>query len=318
MTSSIRLGYPGINITLRDKYFTGRTCRVRTAHEKGKSYLESLARKNLQDLLVILQWNEDHGIKFYRISSGICPHITNPELCNDPSNWRELSYSLKKFSKLLQKIGEFARKHKHRLTFHPDPFITLGTADEAIKLRNMRELYFHAKILDMMKLDGNSIICIHGGGVYNNKPETMKRWIKNYKNLPQNIKNHLALENDEFSYSLNDVLYLSDETGVPVIADLFHYDCYEETAVKKNVPKQDSLKILLPRVVKSWKSRQIKIHIASQKPEAVRGAHDFYTELPDIVKTWDLTPQLDIMIEAKCKELVIFEIWKNNPKIKFC
>lgn len=317
MSSCIRLGYPALNITLRD-HTTGRTCRVRTAHNKGKNYLEYLARKNLEDLLVILQWNEDHGIRFYRISSGICPHITNPELCNDPSNWRELAYSLGKFQTLLTKIGEFAKKYNHRLTFHPDPFITLGTQDESIRLRNLRELYFHSKILDKMNLDNNSIICIHGGGVYKDKKETMRRWVENYKKLPEKIKSRLALENDEFSYSLDDVLELSDKVDVPVIADLFHYTCYEETARKKNIPSQTPLKILLPRVVASWKSRQIKIHIAQQKPGAVRGAHDFYTDLPEIVKKWNLTKQLDIMVEAKCKELVVFDIWKKNKDLNFC
>ena len=57
-----------------------------------------------------------------------------------------------------------------------------------------------------MELDQNSVMVIHGGGIYKNKEETIERWCKNYEELPNNIKNRLVLENCEKNFSIKDCL----------------------------------------------------------------------------------------------------------------
>ena len=42
----------------------------RTFDEKGLDYTSELVMKNVKDLNKIIQWNEDNGIKFYRMTSG--------------------------------------------------------------------------------------------------------------------------------------------------------------------------------------------------------------------------------------------------------
>ena len=67
---------------------------------------------------------------------------------------------------------------------------------------------------------------IHGGGVYDDKNTTMDRWIDRFNKLPDKIKNRLVLENCEKNFSIEDCLYVNSKTGVPIVFDTHHYDCY--------------------------------------------------------------------------------------------
>ena len=249
----IKLGYAVINMHLRkDHIFTNRTTRIKTLENEGLGLAIYLFIRNLQDLHTILEYNEKHNIEFYRMGSGMAPHITNPALIlvKYRKDYKKLAYSLNipEISRELQKIGQFARQSGHRLTFHPDPYISLGTLDADILIRNTRELYFHAKMLDKMALDCNSVIVIHGGGVYENKSETIQRWVDNFNKLSNKIKRRVVLENDEFSYSIDDVLKISslvepyEVSGfktskrykIPIVFDIFHYLCYNKVSEIKN------------------------------------------------------------------------------------
>lgn len=337
-----RLGYVTDNLTLKQSdILTNRTARLITVKNKGIKYLIQLTRANLRDLFTIIQWNEKHNIKLYRMSSGLFPHLTNPELISEPGNFKKFAYDIGLFRDSLKRIGDFARKHNHRLTFHPDPFISLGTSNPAILLRNKRELYAHARILDIMNLDLNSIIVIHGGGAYADKQKTMKTWVRNFNKLTPRIKRRLVLENDEFTYSIKDVLFLSSRVnsgsgsgsvsdsgsktrtrnrgtknkyGIPVLFDIFHYYCYHETVIKKNLKPQEKLEKLFPEIIKSWKSRRIKMHLAEQHESRTRGAHsEFIQEIPrellEFPKKYNR--ELDIMLEAKGKERALFHLVKK-------
>lgn len=315
----LRIGYVTDNLELKQHgILVNRTARQATIEKYGFNYARKLARMNLKDLLTILQWNETHGIRFYRMSSGMFPHITNPAFMKrkDKGNFRKLAYNVSAFSKELSLIGEFARKHNHRLTFHPDPFISLGTENPDLLIRNKRDLYFHSRLLDIMKLNLNCTMTIHGGGAYGNKPETMARWVNNFNNLPDKVKRRIALENDEFTYSAEDVLWISEHVkpyypktnskyNIPIIFDVFHYYCYNQTIKLNHLTSQLLMKQLFPRIISSWGSRRIKMHVSEQHPTRTRGAHSEYVknipkQLRDIPLVYKI--DLDIMIEAKAKE----------------
>ena len=90
------------------------------------------------------------------------------------------------------------------------------------------DLDYHATVLDLMKLDQNSVMVIHGGGVYGDKPGTIERWVQNYKELPDKIRNRLVLENCEKCYSIEDCLNIHDKCGVPIVLDTRHFECYKK------------------------------------------------------------------------------------------
>ena len=81
--------------------------------EKGLPYASELALQNIKDLRKILQWNEDNGIKFYRMSSDVFPWMSEYEF-QDLPDYNEICYQL-------DLVGEYATLNGHRLTFHLAP-----------------------------------------------------------------------------------------------------------------------------------------------------------------------------------------------------
>ena len=321
----MRLGYACINSELREQHiFCNRTCRLVTVKELGLDYVRGLATQNLEDLLKILKWNEAHGIKFFRMSSDMFPHITNSVLIakSRRKNPKSLAYDLAYFEPLFLRIGRYARRHGHRLTFHPDQFVILSGSD-AIVRNSIRTLWMHAMVFDLMGLNLNSVMIIHGGGTYGNKPATMSRWVENFDLLPIEIKRRLVIENDERSYNVLDVMELSRLVKpymdfdpvykIPIVFDIFHYACFE-----KNYPgQQPPIENVLEDIVRSWRGRRVKMHISEQKVGGVLGAHaDYVKQIPDVLlKFPKLYGNLDLMVEAKMKEQAVFLLRK---KYKIC
>ena len=70
----MNLGYACINTILStNKIMTNRTMRHKTLVEKGIGYVSELALANVKDLRTIVKWNNEMGIKLFRLSSNIFP-----------------------------------------------------------------------------------------------------------------------------------------------------------------------------------------------------------------------------------------------------
>ena len=82
----MNLGYPCINMTLSDvspkskAIMTNRTMRKSTFHEKGLPWASYLILQNVSDLYEIVKWNEEQGIKLFRVSSDIFPWASEYEM----------------------------------------------------------------------------------------------------------------------------------------------------------------------------------------------------------------------------------------------
>ena len=48
--------------------------------------------------------------------------------------------------------------------------------------------------LDLMDLGPNSVMVVHGGGIYGDIEETKKRWCEQYKLLPENVQRRLVMK----------------------------------------------------------------------------------------------------------------------------
>jgi UV DNA damage endonuclease len=78
---NMTLGYACICNCLRESkpmVFSSRTMRLATLKLKGVEYSKSLAIQNLNDLLVMLEWNVKNNILFMRLSSEIFPFVCYP------------------------------------------------------------------------------------------------------------------------------------------------------------------------------------------------------------------------------------------------
>jgi len=319
---NINLGYACINMTLQDvkpkknAIRVNRRCIARTYRTKGKEYPISLAKKNLEDVIKIMEWNEENNIKLYRLSSSMFPHITNPEFIAEGNDF---AYSLEQFSEYFTRIGELSVKYNQRLTFHPGQYNQIGAKERVKFKRTITDLKAHATILDLCHCDKNSVMVVHGGGVYDNKTKTLERWIQQFNELPEMVKNRIVVENCERAYNYMDMFYLSKKIERPFVFDTHHHDVYSKIQQKNGFSALKSPEMFIDDVVETWKKCDVKpkFHISEQHPDKKIGSHSEYVEtipkyLFDVSKR--VIGGIDIMVEAKAKEKAVLFLREKYQK----
>jgi UV DNA damage endonuclease len=332
----LRLGLCCSIMTLRYKndVYSSRRKNLKTIIGNGQDHsgldeAKNTAKENVIDLIKMMFWAKNHGIDVMRISSELVPHGNNVELVKHFGQAGEEYISLEFLRPYLRTVGRLAGLEGIRLTFHPGQFVQIGTPDKKVFEATVRELEMHTNFLDYMKAPKDSVIVVHIGGMYCDKGETIKRFIKQFKTLPESVKRRVVLENDEKCYDIDDVLRISEELNVPTVFDLFHYYCYKKYHPDK---KQLTFDELIPRVLETWKKRDIrpKFHLSEQmQPVKVKGvvnknakpigSHSLYIdEMPQVfLNLYDkYGVEADIMIEAKGKEVAISKLYKKYPDLK--
>ncbi len=341
---STRLGYACINTTLRDKISCNKTCRLKTAIQKGVNseflkgsqeyslaiynFLTDMGKQNLEAMYKIIAWSKNNNIFFYRMSSDMFPHISNSLIKEHMLEEHYLDYFTLNFaSDVIFEIGKYVQKYNIRLSMHPGHYNQLATKTQKVLDNTFTDLYWHARLLDMLEAGAyaylkhskqnepniikfGGTLCLHMGGTFKDKPASIKRWKTNFKKLPVNIQNRICLENCEKSYSVEDLLPICKDLGIPLIFDFHHYNCWAN--YHKDDPEQTEISELLSQIIATWKDRTPKFHLSDQAENKNIGAHHDYVEsipqeLLDIMGKRDF----DIMIEAKQKELAVFKLMKK-------
>tara|TARA_Y100000816_G_C26105876_1_gene587687 strand:+ start:592 stop:1575 length:984 start_codon:yes stop_codon:yes gene_type:complete len=310
ISKPIQLGLCCLNSELRAQkppVFASRKVIIRTIKEKSIDVLKEKILQNLKDTLTMLDWNEKHGIKVLRLSSELFPHKSNPKVED---------YTFDFALDLLKQIGEKARTLNHRITFHPGQYNVVGTPNEKAFLQTCNDLKYHADVLDLMGMGVDSVMVVHGGGVYGDKEATIKRWCEQYKKLPENVQARLVLENCERCFSIEDCLRVSKEINIPVVFDTHHYACYNQLHPDETYKPADEY---IKEILDSWKPRgaKPKFHVSEQGPgrcghhsDYIEVIPDYLLEIPDKYDT-----HIDIMIEAKMKEKAIFKLYEKYPQL---
>jgi len=306
----VQLGLCCLNITLKNQIipiYPSRKIIQRIIKERGICELKRRVYQNIEDLIKMIEWNEQNGIKVFRLTSELFPHKTNP-------NVEDYTYDFVKDNLLA--VGDLSRKYNQRLTFHPGFHNVVGTPTEDTFQKTINDLNYHCEVLDMMKMDKHSVLVIHGGGVYDDKAKTLDRWCVNYYRLPINIQKRLVLENCEKNFSIKDCLYISEIVGVPVVFDTHHFECYELLHPQESFEIPDNY---ISEVLKTWKSSGIKpkFHVSEQGSGKCGHHSDYVETIPDyllnIPEKYGI--HIDIMIEAKKKDLAIFKLYKKYPEL---
>ena len=218
---SIQLGLCCLNTQLREQkppIFASRKMIIRSVNEKGIDVLKEKIIQNLKDVLTMMDWNEENGIKVFRLSSELFPHKSNPKVEN---------YDFDFAKDLLKQIGDKSKKYNQRLTFHPGQYNVVGTPNKAAFQQTICDLKYHADVLDLMGLDYNSVMVVHGGGMYGDKEKTKERWCNQFKMLPENVQKRLVLENCEKCFSIKDCIDITNKIHIPIVFDTHHYECYK-------------------------------------------------------------------------------------------
>ena len=291
---SMNLGYACINMSMGKKVTTNRTMVKRTFEAKGLDYVSELALLNAKDVIKVLEWNRLNGIMFFRLSSTIIPwgdHIDITTL----KDYNEIKSELKK-------AGDFAKFWNMRITSHPGPFNVLVSPKEQVVLNTIADLELHGKIFDMMGLSHTPYnkINIHCNGVYGDKKTAMDRFCNNFKRLSNSVRSRLTIENDDKAsmYSVKDLIYIHNKIGIPITFDYHHHKF-----CTGDLSEQEALEL----AITTWPDGITPaVHYSESRDDKKPQAHSDYIErLPETYGN-----VVDIMVEAKAKELAILKFIK--------
>ncbi len=284
---------------------TNRTMRKETFAEKGLSAVSKLVQQNLSDLLQIIDWNEQNGIKLFRLSSDMLPWKSE-------WSWEELP-ELDAVEYLLSQISAKISSYGHRITMHPGPFNKLASPKSEVVSSTVRDLTDHAELMDRLNLpqDHRSPMNIHIGGTYGDKATTAQNFIRNFKLLPLTAQLRLTIENDDKpgQWAPKELLPICEALKIPLVFDFYHYKLnnggekwiwgHEKPAIAAALDTWPSGIIPLTHWSESRKEEQGDLRIsATAHSDNVKGP------LPKIVLDSSKTiKQIDVEIEAKFKEI---------------
>ena len=301
--SNINLGYACINMGLSDvpkakRITTNRSMIKRTFKAKGLSYASELALANCKDLIKILQWNDAHDIKFFRISSDLFPWASDYNLSDLPD------YA--QICDVLQEAGDYIEDHGHRITSHPGPFNKLTSPREQVVLNTIKDLETHGEVFDMLGLSRTPYnkLNIHVGAHYNDKQMAIDNFCRNFERLSPAVQSRLTVENDDKA-SLYSTLELCEEIytriGIPVVHDLHHH-----LFCTGDLTNQEALSL----AVQTWGDIKPVVHYSQSRPEEQNdpkiraNAHsDSYWTAVDTYGH-----KVDVMLECKHKEIGLFKM----------
>jgi UV DNA damage endonuclease len=273
-------------------------------------------RHSLEMLDAVLDHLDRQDIRMYRLSAGIAPYVTHPDLPHFHGQVDECEAELAAF-------GERARALGVRLSTHPGQYIVLNSEDERVVASAIRDLEVQARLLDAMGAGDEAVVVLHVGGAAGGKEAGRERFLRGFDRLSPRARARLVVENDDRTYALADVLALHERTGVRVVWDILHHHCNDPDAV----PDGEALRLALAtwpdgqtpkihystpktaleektrkvgrRVERSWVLPQLRAHADMIDPigfehfvrETASGARDF-----------------DVMLEAKAKDLALVRL----------
>ena len=295
---NIELGYACLNTELRgfqsytlsSLYHPVEVIRPRIIH-------------NFTQTLEILRYNAHHNIKLYRLTSDPVPLASHYGY----NEWQERTgwywWEDKELLGYLEEIKRFSKEHGMRLTFHPGQYNVLNSPYPEIVNNTIRNLYVHWWLLD--KIGGEGLV-IHVGGVYGNKKKSMNRWMNVYNSLPEEMKSVIMLENDDKSYTVEDVLGISRLTGVTPILDVHHHKCNPSPNLINNTKE----------IVDIWtnKGKEVKIHVSSGLMSDRDRRHADFVTVKDYERAIELFEKVGydntlwIMLECKMKEKALHNL----------
>lgn len=284
MAEKNKVGYACTPISI--PYKTSRSFILKNFNE---DIFNECVGNNLKDLMGILQWNSQNGIHMFRISSDIIPFASHS--INNIKWWRT-------FKEELVECGKFIKANDIRVSMHPGQYTVLNSLREEVVQKSIADLEYHCRLLDTMEVDYINKIVLHVGGVYGDKLSAMEIFKSNFGKLSDSLKKRLVIENDDKSYTIEEVLGICGALGIPAVFDNLHH---------KLNPCPLEWEEIISRVKSTWKTGDgpIKLHYSDQDMEKKGGAHSKSVITKNFLSYMDSIKNLDadVMLEVKDKEI---------------
>lgn len=285
--------------------FRTTTAKALSTHDRPGQLakLSAICRENAENILAALQTCDRLGIGAFRVLSPLFPRFTHPDV----------GYRLddlpqgETIRSILAAVDRYRRDHDLRLSFHPDQFVVLSSTDPGVVARSAAELEYQGEVAEMI---GAEVITLHVGGAQGSKEAALERLRKNLPLLSGRVRSRLALENDDVSYTVRDLLPLCTHTGIPLVYDVHHHRCNPDGLT---VGEATAL------AGATWRGREPWLHVSSPKGGwggRETKSHADYVDIADFPEEWiDLDATVDV--EAKGKELAVLRLMTElTPRLR--
>jgi len=227
------------------------------------------------------------NVKLFRMSSDLVPFATHELIKGiDYMSWLKPD---------LKRLGKIVKNNNIRVSMHPSQMCIINSPKSDVVKNSVKDLIYHYNLLNLIGLDDFNIV-IHVGGVYGDKAEAVKRFVNIFNRFPEKLKQHIILENDDKSYTINDVLEIHNETGVKVCFDYHHHVC-----------NNDGSELNLGAVFGTWGDVVPKIHVSSPKSDKEFRSHSDIIDF-SYCKDFFISSkgyEFDVMLECKDKDLAV-------------
>ncbi|RYG36705.1 UV DNA damage repair endonuclease UvsE [bacterium] len=250
--------------------------------------------RNLDDMEKLLFGMARGPLRMFRLGGSTIPFASHGKMDFD---WQGI------FAGRLAELGSIYQPLGFRFSMHPGQYCVLNSLNPDTIKAAIREIDYAVTTLDLMGLDKEHKVIVHGGAVAGDREASTARLIENVGRLSQRLKDRLVLENDERLFSVEQIAPVGEATGVPIVFDIHHH---------RLNPGSLSAEDAIARVCATWGDVRPKFHISSQKPEARFGAHDdmVFPEDVDILAN-AIQCDIDLMVEAKAKEVAAMGVWRH-------
>jgi len=268
--------------------------------KERREKLSTLCLENANSLVMALTTVHRLGIGAFRVSSQFLPRYTHPDVGYTLDALPEFESIVSN----LEKVKQLREEWDIRLSFHPDQFVLLSSPSAEVTRKSIAELDYQAMLAEMI---GADVINIHAGGVYGDKKTALNRLLKNFQYLPERVQSRLTLENDDVSYTVEDLLPICSELKTPMVYDVHHHRCN---------PDGMSIAEASLGCMESWQFAERGepyFHLSSPKYGWAGGnpkPHAEMIDMADFPEEW-LKIKATVDIEAKAKELAVIEVMKS-------
>jgi len=282
--------------------------------DKACERLWSILVKNTDAVAAQLKWvsRRPKPLRMMRISSDLLPAYTHEDW--DWFYWQP--DVLQELEARFARIGNLAREHDIRLSFHPGQFCVLASENPDVVENSIREFEYHCDLIRYMGFgrEFQDFKCnVHIGG--KGGPDGIKAALRK---LSPEARNTLTIENAEFTWGLAASLELVDHCAL--VLDIHHHWIMSGEYIQPHDHR-------VQRLWESWRGVRPVIHYSLSR-ENVLVEHDIQTRpnLDELLRQgftraklrahsdyyWNLecnkwahsfSPHADIMLEAKEKNL---------------
>lgn len=273
----------------------------------------SVSLAYLRDVFVYLA---SAGIKMYRMSSDLAPYAAHPAMPQFHNQVTECAAEL-------AEVGALARRFDLRLSFHAVAATVINSPDPSVAAHAATDLKVLASILNAMDAGPDAVVVIHVGGVYGSPGKALERCARSIDALPGETRSRLVLENDDVRFGVEDILWVQQRTGVPLVFDRLHH----RLKGWESMPEREALALCLntwPAGVRPkihWSTPRTEWMVEESRegetPNVTRTRWTYHAdyanpfEFIDFMRNAAGLPPFDIMLEVRAKDLALIQLRRD-------